>query len=100
VVVVHPLAAIGNVVLDPGSWIAWIIVGLIAGAIAGRIVAGRGLGCLADIVVGVIGAFIGGFVVSLFIHGTTFGFLGSILVAVIGAVLFLAILRGLSGGRL
>ncbi len=91
---------VGGVVLDPGNLLAWIVVGLIAGAIAGRIVAGRGFGCLADIAVGVLGAFVGGFVVSLFIHGTQYGFIGSVLVAILGAVIFLAILRGLSGGRL
>src|SRR5258708_27556286 len=47
--------------LDPGSWVAWIIVGLISGAIAARVVAGRGFGCIADIVVGVAGAVIGGY---------------------------------------
>jgi uncharacterized membrane protein YeaQ/YmgE (transglycosylase-associated protein family) len=94
------LAAIAAVVLDPGSLLGWIVVGLIAGAIAGRIVQGRGFGCLADIVVGIIGAFIGGFVISFFIHGTAFGFIGSLIVAVLGAVIFLAILRGLSGGRI
>ena len=87
--------------LDPGGLISWLIVGLIAGAIASRIVAGRGFGCLVDIVVGVIGAFVGGFVLSLFIHTSTqVGFIGSILVAVVGAALFLAVLKLLAGGRL
>ena len=83
-----------NINLEPGSWLAWIVVGLIAGAIAGRLVRGRGLGCLLDIVVGVVGAFIGGFVVSLFVsEETTFGFLGSLLVAILGAVILLAFIR-------
>ncbi len=51
----------GRLVTNPGSWIAWIIVGLIAGAVAARVVAGRGFGCLADIVVGIAGALIGGY---------------------------------------
>jgi hypothetical protein len=46
------LVTVGGVVLDPGGFLSWIVVGLIAGAIAGRIVQGRGLGCLADIIVG------------------------------------------------
>ncbi|TMB45588.1 MAG: GlsB/YeaQ/YmgE family stress response membrane protein, partial [Chloroflexi bacterium] len=54
-----------NINLEPGSWLAWIIVGLISGAIAARVVAGRGFGCIADIVVGVAGAIIGGFLLSL-----------------------------------
>jgi len=87
--------------LDPGSWISWIIVGLIAGAIAARVVAGRGLGCLADIVVGVAGALIGGFLLGAIFHlGGTVGFFGSIIVAFIGAAVLLSVLKLLSGGRL
>jgi uncharacterized membrane protein YeaQ/YmgE (transglycosylase-associated protein family) len=87
--------------LDPGSWISWIIVGLIAGAIAARVVAGRGFGCLADIVVGVAGALIGGFLLGAIFHVTgTVGFWGSIIVAFIGAAVLLSVLKLLSGGRL
>jgi uncharacterized membrane protein YeaQ/YmgE (transglycosylase-associated protein family) len=87
--------------LDPGSWISWIIVGLIAGAIAARVVAGRGFGCLADIVVGVAGALIGGFLLGAIFHTTgTVGFWGSIIVAFIGAAVLLSVLKLLSGGRL
>jgi uncharacterized membrane protein YeaQ/YmgE (transglycosylase-associated protein family) len=87
--------------LDPGSWIAWIIVGLIAGAIAARVVAGRGFGCIADIVVGVAGAIIGGFLLSsLFGMSGNIGFFGSIVVAFIGAAALLAVLKLVSGGRL
>jgi len=89
-----------NVNLDPGSWIAWIIVGLVSGAIAARVVAGRGFGCIADIVVGVAGAIIGGFVLGLLGVSGTFGFWGSIVVAFIGAAVLLAGLKLLSGGRL
>jgi uncharacterized membrane protein YeaQ/YmgE (transglycosylase-associated protein family) len=91
----------GRLNLDPGSWISWIIVGLIAGAIAARVVAGRGFGCLADIVVGVAGAIIGGFLLSaLFGASGTVGFWGSIIVAFIGAAVLLSVLRLVSGGRL
>jgi uncharacterized membrane protein YeaQ/YmgE (transglycosylase-associated protein family) len=91
----------GRLNLDPGSWISWIFVGLIAGAIAGRVVAGRGFGCIADIVVGVAGAIIGGFLLSaLFGASGTVGFWGSIVVAFIGAVVLLAALKLVSGGRL
>ena len=87
--------------LDPGSWLAWIVVGLIAGAIAARVVAGRGFGCLADIVVGVAGAIIGGFLLSsLFGFSGNVGFFGSIVVAFVGAAVLLAGLKLLSGGRL
>jgi uncharacterized membrane protein YeaQ/YmgE (transglycosylase-associated protein family) len=89
-----------NVVLNPGGLISWIIVGLLAGFIASRLVRGRGMGCLLDIVVGVVGAFIGGFVVSLFVSsGTTFGFLGSLVVAIVGAVILLGFLRIITPDR-
>jgi len=87
--------------LDPGSWLSWIIVGLIAGAVASRVVAGRGFGCLADIVVGVAGAIIGGFLLgAVFGASGTVGFWGSLVVAFIGAAVLLAALKMLSGGRL
>ena len=88
--------------LDPGSWISWIIVGLIAGAIASRVVAGRGFGCLADVIVGVAGALIGGFLLGAIFHlnGTVVGFWGSIIVAFIGAAVLLSVLKLISGGRL
>lgn len=91
----------GRLNLDPGSLVAWIIVGLIAGAIAARVVAGRGFGCIADIVVGVAGAFIGGFLLSNVLGvGGNVGFWGSIVVAFVGAVVLLAALKAVSGGKL
>jgi uncharacterized membrane protein YeaQ/YmgE (transglycosylase-associated protein family) len=93
-----PLASLN---LQPGSWLSWILVGLISGAIAARVVAGRGFGCIADIVVGVAGAIIGGYLLGgIFGIGGTVGFWGSIVVAFIGAALLLAALKLLSGGRL
>ncbi|MDQ2943490.1 MAG: GlsB/YeaQ/YmgE family stress response membrane protein [Candidatus Dormibacteraeota bacterium] len=87
--------------LEPGSWISWIIVGLVSGAIAARVVAGRGFGCIADIVVGVAGAIIGGFLLgAVFNLSGTVGFWGSIIVAFIGAAVLLSVLKLLSGGRL
>src|SRR5437667_4205140 len=92
---------LAQVNLEPGNWLAWIVVGLIAGAIAARVVAGRGFGCLADIVVGVAGAIIGGFLLSsLFGMTGNVGFFASIVVAFIGAVALLAVLKLVSGGRL
>jgi uncharacterized membrane protein YeaQ/YmgE (transglycosylase-associated protein family) len=84
--------------LDPGGIIGWLLIGLIAGALAGRVVSGRGYGCVVDIVVGIAGAFIGGFLLSSFIHGQV-GFFGSLIVAFIGALFLLAVIRLLSGPR-
>jgi uncharacterized membrane protein YeaQ/YmgE (transglycosylase-associated protein family) len=94
-----PLA--GRLIAEPGSWVAWILVGLIAGAVAARVVAGRGFGCIADMVVGIAGAVIGGYLLGLLfnVNGTV-GFLGSIVVAFIGAAVLLSALKLLSGGRL
>ena len=85
--------------LDPGGIIAWLIVGAIAGWLAGQVMTGSGFGLLADIVVGIVGALIGGFVLSLFGLAGTAGFVGSIIVAFIGAVLLVAILRALAPAR-
>lgn len=95
------LPLIGRLVPDPGSWLSWIVVGLIAGAVAARVVAGRGFGCIADIVVGIAGAIIGGYLLGLLFNlNGTVGFWGSIVVAFIGAALLLSLLKALSGGRL
>lgn len=83
-------------ILQPGGLIAWILVGLIAGAIAGTLVRGRGYGCIGDIIVGLIGSFIGGFIASALNLGE-FHFCGSIFISVIGAVIFLSLLRLLTG---
>jgi uncharacterized membrane protein YeaQ/YmgE (transglycosylase-associated protein family) len=90
-----------TVALEPGGIIGWIIVGLIAGALAGRVVEGRGLGCLGDIIVGVIGAFLGALIVGQLgiVHGGTLGFLETLLVAFVGAVILLALIRLVSGSR-
>jgi uncharacterized membrane protein YeaQ/YmgE (transglycosylase-associated protein family) len=93
-----PAAAVA---LNPGGVLAWILVGLIAGALAGRVVEGRGLGCLGDIVVGVVGAILGGLILgqlNLFTEGPQ-GFIGTLIVAFIGAVILLAVLRLITGAR-
>jgi uncharacterized membrane protein YeaQ/YmgE (transglycosylase-associated protein family) len=84
---------------DSHSLIAWIVIGLIAGALASRIVEGRGLGCLGDLVVGVAGALIGGWLLRYFAPDYQYRFLGSIVVAFIGAAILLSVLRLLSGGK-
>lgn len=96
----HVLLA-GRVVLDLGSWLSWVVVGLIAGAVAARVVAGRGFGCIVDMIVGIVGAVIGGYLLgAIFNVNGTVGFFGGIVVAFIGAAVLLAVLKLLSGGRL
>jgi uncharacterized membrane protein YeaQ/YmgE (transglycosylase-associated protein family) len=83
--------------LEPGGVIAWLVVGLIAGWLAGQVMKGGGFGLVGDIVVGLIGAFVGGLVFSLITGGGTAGFWGSIFVAFIGAIILIAIVRALPG---
>src|SRR2546422_10472703 len=86
--------------LDPGSWLAWIIVGLIAGAVAARVVAGRGFGCLADIIVGIAGAIIGGSLLGAPFHGTgAVGFFRGLVGAFSGGAGPPSALEPLSRGR-
>ena len=74
--------------------ILWfLIVGLIAGWLAGLLVKGGGFGLVGDLVVGVIGAFLGGFLFSSLGVSAGGGLLGSIIVATIGAVVLLFIVR-------
>ena len=73
----------------------WIIVGLIAGFLAGKVMKGGGYGVLMDIVVGIAGGILGGFVLGLIgIHGSG-GLISSIVVAFVGAVLLVWIVRQL-----
>lgn len=74
--------------------IAWIILGLIAGFIASKIVNKTGEGFLMDIALGVIGALVGGFLFSLIGHqGVTGLNLWSLFVSVIGAIVVLLVYR-------
>ena len=80
------------------SLIGFLLVGLIAGWLAGKVMGGRGFGLLGNIVVGIIGSFLGGFLASFLFGGDVTGFsLTHILVAFVGAVVFLLILRAIPG---
>ncbi|SDD79561.1 GlsB/YeaQ/YmgE family stress response membrane protein [Paraburkholderia lycopersici] len=73
--------------------IAWLIIGAIAGWLAGVLVKGGGFGLFVDIIVGIVGAFIGGWLAGLLgIHIGT-GMISSIITAIIGAVILLFIIR-------
>jgi len=84
--------------LQPGGIIAWIVVGIVAGWLTGRVMRGRGYGIIGDLIVGLVGALVGGFLAGLVIHGSV-GLIGSIVVAFLGGVVLVAILRTVSGGR-
>ncbi|MGA7178459.1 MAG: GlsB/YeaQ/YmgE family stress response membrane protein [Thiobacillaceae bacterium] len=79
------------------SLVAWIILGLIAGFSASKIVSGTGQGIVIDIVLGIVGAVIGGWLFTTFGMAGVAGFnLYSLLVAVVGAVLLLVVYHAVS----
>jgi uncharacterized membrane protein YeaQ/YmgE (transglycosylase-associated protein family) len=80
------------------GFLGWIIMGLLAGWIAGHLTRGRGFGCVADIVLGLIGAVIGGWIFTR-LGITTFGFWGSLAAATLGAVILVAFARLFAGSR-
>ncbi len=83
--------------VNAGNIVWWLVVGLIAGALAGLVMRGGGYGIVGDIIVGLVGALIGGFVAGLLGLGSS-GLIGSIIIAFIGACIFIAILRAVSSG--
>jgi uncharacterized membrane protein YeaQ/YmgE (transglycosylase-associated protein family) len=83
------------------SILAWIVLGLAAGWLAGMIMRGGGYGLIGDIILGILGALVGGWLTSLFTGGDiTLAFdLPSLLIAVLGAVILIALSRALGGRR-
>jgi uncharacterized membrane protein YeaQ/YmgE (transglycosylase-associated protein family) len=78
--------------------LAYLVVGVIAGWLAGMAMGGRGFGILGNIVVGVVGALLGGFIGSFLFGWDVTGInIGSIVIAFLGAVVFLLILRAIPG---
>ncbi len=77
------------------SIIIWLVIGAIAGWLAGLLVKGGGFGLIGDIVVGIIGAFIGGWIAGVMGISIGGGMVASIITAVIGAVILLVILRAI-----
>src|SRR5246500_2252329 len=80
------------------SLLGWLIIGLIAGWLAGEIARGRGFGCITDIILGLIGGVLGGWIFTrLGIVG--YGFLFSLAAATLGAVILVAIAHLFSSGN-
>ncbi len=71
----------------------FLVVGLIAGWLAGVLVKGGGFGIVGDLAMGVLGAFLGGFLFRSLGIGAGGGLLGSIIVATVGAVVLILLLR-------
>ena len=83
------------------SIIGWIILGLIAGWLAGQFMRGGGYGIVGDIVLGILGALVGGWITSALLgRDMVNGFnIESLIVAVLGAILLIAISRLFTGRR-
>jgi uncharacterized membrane protein YeaQ/YmgE (transglycosylase-associated protein family) len=83
------------------SILSWILLGLVSGFIASKIVNNQGAGVLLDIVFGVVGAVVGGFLFSLVgVSGVTGFNVWSLLVSVTGAVVSLAVYHAVTRRRL
>jgi uncharacterized membrane protein YeaQ/YmgE (transglycosylase-associated protein family) len=80
------------------TWIVWIVIGGLAGALADRLVQGDKLGIIGNIIVGIIGGLIGGIILGL-IGVTGQGIFWTFLTAFGGAVILLLIVKAVTGGR-
>jgi uncharacterized membrane protein YeaQ/YmgE (transglycosylase-associated protein family) len=81
--------------------IAWIIIGIVAGWLTGKLMRGAGYGMFVDMIVGLVGALVGGFLSGHLGFGgvSQHGLIGSIIIATIGAVILTLLLRLVSGSR-
>lgn len=81
--------------------IAWIVIGLIAGAVAGWFVPGRERnGCFGTAIIGIVGGLLGGWIWTGLLHqNQAGGFLGALLIAILGSAIVLLLIRTLSGRR-
>jgi uncharacterized membrane protein YeaQ/YmgE (transglycosylase-associated protein family) len=75
------------------GFIAWIVVGLIAGWLAGQVMKGGGYGVVVDIILGILGGIVGGWIFGLLGIWPGGGMIGSIIVAFVGAVILVWISR-------
>lgn len=100
----HPFAALAalygthsiSVFFPHGFWY-WLIVGLVAGWLAGKIGRGRGFGCIADIILGIVGSYVGGWIfLKIGLFGG--GFWYSLAAATVGAIVLVGIAHLLFGG--
>ena len=81
--------------MDGYGIIVWLIIGAVAGWIAGALVKGGGFGLIGDIVVGIVGALIGGWLAGALGISVGSGFVASVFTAVVGAVILLVIVRAI-----
>jgi uncharacterized membrane protein YeaQ/YmgE (transglycosylase-associated protein family) len=79
---------------DPNTmyWFWVIVIGILAGFLAGKLMRGRGFGVLVDLLVGILGSFIGGWFFGMLGIGAA-GLVGQLLVSLVGALLLLFLIR-------
>ena len=88
-----------GVVINRGL-VSWILLGLIAGWLAGKIARGRGYGCLTDILLGLIGSVLGGWIFRKLEIGTgAGGFIYSLAAATVGAVVLVVVVHLFTGSK-
>lgn len=75
------------------NFIVWLIVGAVAGYLASKVLTGKGMGIIWDIVVGILGAVVGGFLLGLVNISASGNIFGEIIIAFIGALILLVIFR-------
>ncbi len=75
------------------SIILWIVIGIVAGWLAGKIMKGKGFGLIGDLIIGVVGAFLGGWLFGLLHISIGAGIVGSLITAVVGALVLLFVVR-------
>lgn len=80
------------------SLLGWVIIGGLAGWLAGKVMRGAGFGIIGDIIIGIMGALVGVFLLS-FLISADLGLIGSFVVALLGACILLALLRAVSGKK-
>ncbi len=78
--------------MEPTGIIIWLVIGAIAGWLAGQIMKGGGFGLVGDIIIGIIGSIIGGWIFGSYVVGVP-GVLGAIIGSTIGAVILLFIIK-------
>jgi uncharacterized membrane protein YeaQ/YmgE (transglycosylase-associated protein family) len=79
--------------MDAHGIIIWLVIGAVAGWLAGSLVKGGGFGLIGDIVVGIVGAFIGGWLAGMLGISIGGGLITSIITATVGAIILILILR-------
>src|SRR5262249_4255190 len=83
--------AAGGHLMEAQGIIVWLIIGALAGWIAGKVVRGGGFGLIGNIIVGIIGAFVGGWLSGVLGISIGGGFVASVITAAVGAIILLAI---------